>query len=70
MKTSDFNPHALAFSVPDAGAMIGVSRHVIDKAVREGRLPVVRLGGRKLIRRSDLQAMIDAATGVEVEEGS
>ena len=49
----------LAYSVDEAAAMIGVSRRSIYELFRSGQLGSVKIGARRLIRRTDLDAFLD-----------
>ncbi|MGB5759070.1 MAG: helix-turn-helix domain-containing protein [Acidimicrobiales bacterium] len=50
----------LAYSVPDAAAMIGISRRTCYELMTSGQLRSVKLGRRRLIRHTDLVAFVDA----------
>ncbi len=50
----------LAYSVPDAAAMIGISRRTCYELMTAGQLRSVKLGRRRLVRHSDLVAFVDA----------
>jgi excisionase family DNA binding protein len=50
----------LAYSVPDAAAMIGISRRTCYELMTSGQLRSVKLGRRRLVRHSDLVAFVDA----------
>lgn len=50
----------LAVSIEEAAALIGVSRNTAYALAREGKLPVVRIGLRRLVVPMDrLQAMLN-----------
>ena len=48
----------LAYSIKDAAAALGLSRSTLYKLISDGELPAMRIGGRRLIAASDLQALI------------
>lgn len=52
----------LAFTVTDAARKIGVSSSLIWKLARTGRLDLVRIGGRTLVRANDLQKLIEGGS--------
>ena len=47
--------HALCLSVAEAAAVIGVSPRQIYTLAHKAGLPTIRLGGRRLVRRADLE---------------
>jgi hypothetical protein len=47
-KTQSQNPESLVYEVPEAGAMIGLSRNASYAAAARGDLPTIRFG--KLLR--------------------
>lgn len=55
----------LAYSPAEAADALGVSRATIHAWVKDGTIPSVKLGGRRLIRRSTLEGLLDG--GVEDE---
>lgn len=51
----------LAVSIEEAAALIGVSRNTAYALAREGKLPVVKIGMRRLVVPVDrLRAMLEA----------
>ena len=51
----------LADSIEEAAALIGVSRNTAYALAREGKLPVVKIGMRRLVVPVDrLRAMLEA----------
>jgi excisionase family DNA binding protein len=52
----------LAFTITDAARKIGVSSSLIWKLARTGRLDLVRIGGRTLVRADDLQKLIEGGS--------
>ena len=49
----------LTLSVPEAAAMLGISRALAYELVGRGELPVVRLGRRMVVPRKSLEALLD-----------
>ena len=49
----------LCVTVPEAAAMLGISRNFAYQLVREGKLPSIRLGKRILIPRVALEKMLE-----------
>ncbi len=47
---------AIAFRIPDAAIVAGLSRATLYKLMDSGELPSVKAGGRRLILRADLEA--------------
>ena len=45
----------LAYSVAECAALIGVSPRQIYTLAHKAGLPTIRLGGRRLVRRADLE---------------
>ena len=45
-------------SVEEAGKMLGISRASSYKYVREGEIPVIRLGGRLLVPLAAINRML------------
>lgn len=50
---------AAATRVNDAAAFLGVSRSTIYNLIDEGKLPSLMIGGRRVIRRADLMALLN-----------
>lgn len=48
-------------SVAETATLLGISRWLVQQAVRDGSLPSVRVGRRILIPRSRLQAWLDGS---------
>lgn len=44
----------------EAADYLGISRTGLWRLLKAGRLPCVRIGGRTLFRRSDLDAFLDS----------
>ena len=51
-------PRRLAYSIKEAGEMIGVGRGTVFALIRDGKLPARKLGSRTLIRAEDLEALV------------
>ena len=49
----------MAFSIKDAGATLSLGKTTIFNLIREGRLRVVRVGGRTLIPADSLRALLE-----------
>lgn len=49
----------LAYTVADAVAASGIGRTTLYGLMGSGKLPFVKLGNRTLIRRIDLEALLD-----------
>lgn len=52
-------PEALALSIPDAAAALGVGRSTVYKTIAAGNLKVVRIGRRTLVPVAALRALVD-----------
>ncbi len=50
-----------ALSVAETAELLGISRWLVQQAVRDGSLPSVRVGRRILIPRLRLQAWLDGS---------
>ena len=44
-----------AFSLKEAGQVLGLSRSTLYKLIGEGRIPTIRVGGRRLIEKTALE---------------
>ena len=49
----------LCITVPEAAAMLGISRNFAYELVKQGKLPVIRFGKRLLIPRLGLEKMLE-----------
>jgi excisionase family DNA binding protein len=49
----------LAYSIKDAAVALGIGRTKLYELINAGELSVVKLGSRTLIRRADLEALLD-----------
>ncbi len=45
--------------MPEAAAMLGLSRNFVYDLVKQGQLPVIKFGKRKLIPRAALEKMLE-----------
>jgi excisionase family DNA binding protein len=48
----------LLLSVPEAAAVLGISKRYAQLLIAGGALPTIRLGRRRLVHRADLEAFI------------
>lgn len=46
----------IAFTIRDAMAFSGLSRTRLYRLIKEGELPSMAIGGRRMIRRADLES--------------
>ena len=51
----------LTYTVPEAAEILGLSRPTGYKLANEGKLPVLRIGGRILVSKAGLLKMLEAA---------
>jgi excisionase family DNA binding protein len=51
----------LTISVEDAARLLGISRGLAYEAARRGELPVIRLGRRLLVPRSQLLQLVETS---------
>jgi excisionase family DNA binding protein len=58
-------PPRLAYGVEETAALISISRRMLYELLRSGRLASVKIGNRRLIRRTDLERFLD-----ELEAGT
>lgn len=56
---------ALAYSVEEAARIIGIGRTLAWDRVRSGDLPAIRIAGRVLIRRRQLEEWLDTRQEAE-----
>lgn len=52
-------PPKVLISVPDAASMLSLSRRGVEILIGSGELPSVKIGRRRLIRRADIDALVD-----------
>ena len=50
----------LCITVPEAAEMLGISRNFAYQLVKEGKLPVIEFGKRKLIPRLALEKRLES----------
>jgi excisionase family DNA binding protein len=48
----------LAFAPREAAVLLGLSPATMDKHLRDGSIPSVKLGGRRLVSRMALEALL------------
>jgi excisionase family DNA binding protein len=48
----------VAYSIAETARALGVGRTSVKGFIRDGKLPVVRLGRRTLVRPADLDALV------------
>jgi hypothetical protein len=53
-------------SIPDAGAVFGLSRAASYQAAQRGEIPTIRLGKRLLVPTAKLRAMLGLSAAREV----
>ena len=54
---SGLAPQALAYRVPDACAVLGIGRTSLYELVKSGELKMIRIAGRTLVPRSELERL-------------
>lgn len=52
----------IAYTISEAAAASGLGRTTIYELIKRGELPRAKVGARTLIRRRDLETMIDRRT--------
>jgi excisionase family DNA binding protein len=57
------DPERLTLSVPEAAKILGVHVQTAYVMARRGDIPVLRLGGRLLVKRLELERMLGAEAG-------
>lgn len=57
MREND-NLEPLCISIPEAAALLGISRNLAYEMARQRQLPVVRFGRRLLVPRAALEKML------------
>lgn len=53
--------HKVTLSVPEVAQLLGVSRNVAYRAVREGQIPALRIGRRVVIPLASLDSLLSGA---------
>ena len=54
-----------ALSIPAAASYLSISRASIYRLIKAGDLPRVKVGGRSLIRRSDVDALLRGISAID-----
>lgn len=49
-----------AFSIGEAAAIWGIGRTTLYRAVSDGSLRTLKIGARRLVRRSDIEAFMES----------
>lgn len=49
----------ISYSVREAARIIGLGKTKLYELIKAGRLPIVKIGDRTLVRRCDLEALLD-----------
>jgi excisionase family DNA binding protein len=49
----------LVYTVPEAGAMLGLSRNGAYEAARRGDIPAIRIGGRLIVPKIALHRLLE-----------
>jgi excisionase family DNA binding protein len=49
----------IAYSIAEAVAASGIGRTTIYELIKRGELPIAKVGARTVIRRHDLEAMLE-----------
>jgi excisionase family DNA binding protein len=52
----------LTYSVPQAGALLGLSRNGSYEAAARGEIPTIRIGSRIMVPRAAFHQMLEAAS--------
>jgi excisionase family DNA binding protein len=53
----------LCLSVPEAAALLGISRNLAYEMAKQGQLPLVKFGRRLLVPKVALEKMLSEAKG-------
>jgi hypothetical protein len=56
-------PERRAYDVPEAGAMIGLSRNASYEAAKRGEIPVIRIGRRLKVPKKVWDRIVDGEEG-------
>lgn len=56
----------LAYTVPEAGRLLGISRNSAYDAAARGELPIVKIGGRLIVPRVALERLLAGAGKPEI----
>lgn len=66
MKTESFNPaESLCVDIRTAARLLGVCEKTVRNLTKRGELPVVRIMGRVLYRREDLEDFVRRLSRVD-----
>ena len=60
---------ALAYSIPNAAARIGISRSNFYELIRAGEIPIIKIGARSLVSDHDLRAFLERHQVVTARAG-
>lgn len=52
----------IAYSIAEAAHVAGIGRTKLYELINDGELPLIKVGSRSLIRRAELEAMLDRNT--------
>jgi excisionase family DNA binding protein len=66
---ADADTSALAYSIPNAAARIGISRSNLYEQIRVGEIPTIKIGARTLIGDDDLRAFLERHRVVPAQAG-
>ncbi|WP_082559200.1 helix-turn-helix domain-containing protein [Methylobacterium sp. Leaf94] len=58
---SKVNDPALAYRVPEAARMIGISASTMWAMIARAEIPAKKIGGSTVVLRRDLEALVEAA---------
>ena len=61
MSTDTSSDERLTWTIAEAAQRLGIGRSVAYRAAHTGELPAVRIGGRLLVPRSAVEAMLAGA---------
>lgn len=53
----------LTYTVPEAAALLGISRNTTYEAIRTGQIPAIRIGRRLVISRVQLDRLLSGTAG-------
>lgn len=59
----------LAYTIPEAAAVLRVSESTVRRQIQAGTLPALRIGKRLLIRRATLERLMDEPAPSAEQEG-
>lgn len=59
----------LLISIVQAGKLLGVGRGLAYQLAREGKMPTIWLGGRRMVSRQHLEAWIEQEVGANADHG-